>query len=93
MSARIAGWFFSIFMNLISRITEEISKVKKNGEIPDMIWLGREERRDLEALGKDTCVKVDKECKRWQVMGLDVGFVSENNWLSVSKVITMTKEK
>lgn len=73
-------------MNILDKINEEIKKVKKNGNIPTRIWLGTEEKYELQKLIKNTIMKdiQDGENLQNQICGLPYSFVSSERWLSVA---------
>lgn len=57
-------------MNLKERVDIEVRKIKQRGEVPDVIWLGQSQRKELES----------------NRFGFDfpVMFVSSFSWLTVS---------
>lgn len=71
-------------MDLLNRITAEINKIKKRGDIPTIIWLGRSEKYELEKLSEKMCVKPNREKIERQILGLPYHFISSENWLTVS---------
>ena len=79
-------------MNLIRRINQEITKLKKDGEIPSIVWLGREERREFEGLVKDLtdskCVKETsnniKNDNGAEICGLPIQWIASDRWLTIS---------
>ena len=73
-------------MNIISRIEDALAKVRKRGDVPTMIWLGQEEKYELERLFKDEPTREIKkdENRRNEICGLPYSFVSSPKWLTVS---------
>lgn len=73
---------------LITRIQEEIVKIKKRGDTPTFIWLGAAEKQDLENLTKDIKTK-DADIKnivmsKSEIMGIPFNFVTSDRWMTVS---------
>lgn len=74
-------------MDLITRIREKIVKIKKNGETPNIIWMGIEEKKEFQSYMRDE-VRVGRcatnKNNKTELMGLPVEFVSSPEWLSVT---------
>ena len=72
--------------DLITKIQDAIRKVQKRGDKPTMIWLGQEEKYELERIFKDQpTVKIKEgENKRNEICGLPYSFVSSPKWLTIS---------
>lgn len=72
--------------DLIQRIQDAVRKVQKRGDIPTMIWLGQEEKYELERLFKDEPKREIKkdENRNNEICGLSYSFVSSPRWLTVS---------
>lgn len=75
-------------MDLISRVHKEIRKIKKNGDIPSIIWMGVEERKEFESYIKDLNLRMMKDNKidnkKKEFLGLSVEFVNSKQWLSIT---------
>ncbi len=74
-------------MDLIDRVQEKIVKIKKNGDVPGIIWMGIEERRDLQSYireGNPKIVSREIESGKMEFLGLPVEFVSSPEWLSIT---------
>ena len=73
-------------MSLIDRIQAEIARHTKNGDKPNIVWLGKEERREFEDVMASLPLTIFKKDSRgnYEVCGLPVEFVSSSNWLSIS---------
>lgn len=73
---------------LISRIREEVNKIKKRGDVPNFIWLGASERQQLENLMKDIQTKdvdiKDVAMSKSEIMGIPFNFVTSERWMTVS---------
>lgn len=78
-------------MSLISKIQEKIKLVKQNGDIPTVIWLGKEEKKEFEALVNGTDIReINKEkYSKTEICGLPVKFVSSSSWMSVMSQQTL----
>lgn len=61
--------------DLIQRIQDALRKVRKRGDVPTMIWLGQEEKCELEKLGRQ---------KEKEICNLPYSFVSSPKWLTIS---------
>lgn len=64
---------------IVDRIKEEFKSIKKQQLKPDIIWVGKAERRELEDLGIGPDINGS-----FKYEGVDVRFVYSESWFSIS---------
>ena len=72
-------------MNLIDRIRDKIKEIKKRGDQPSIIWMGKQEKAEFEELiirGEFKMTDV-KDKNKHEIFGLPVEFVSSDEWLTI----------
>ena len=69
-------------MDLITKIQNKINEIKRRGDIPTYVWLGKSEKLELQNL-LSFDIKKNKENHKDQILGLDLKFLDCESWVSV----------
>ena len=70
-------------MDLITKIQNKVNEIKRRGDIPTYVWLGKSEKSELQNLLLFDTKKNKENYKDQSILGLDLKFLDCESWISV----------